>query len=213
MQDAIGTSPTVAPFDLRAELIRFAERAFLIYISVLAIMRLAPQVAEHPQIALFLFSELIGVVLLLLQRRGEWTVKFYPIAVAVIGTTAALAVMPEGQSLISNGVSFVIILTGGFIALSAKIFLGRSFGVIPANRGVKSIGVYRIVRHPMYLGYMIHHVGFLLVYFSVWNLAVYAVAWLTLYLRTVEEEKFLRQDAAYREYAGQVRYKLVPGII
>lgn len=201
------------PVNRKADLIRLAERAFLIVLSVLAIVRIGPVVREHPQMALFLFSEIVGVVLLLLQRRGDWTVKAYPIVVALIGTGAALCVVPEGRAFISNAASLALIMTGATFALAAKLFLGRSFGVIPANRGVKSVGVYRIVRHPMYLGYMIHHIGFLLIYFSWWNLAVYAVAWLTLYLRTVEEEKFLRQDAAYRQYAAKVRYKLVPGLV
>lgn len=201
------------PVKLKADLIRLCERAFLILLSALAIVRIGPVVSDHPQLALFLFSEIVGVILLLLQRRGDWTVKAYPIVVAMIGTGVALCVVPEGRAFISNAASLTLIMTGATFALGAKLFLGRSFGVIPANRGVKSMGVYRIVRHPMYLGYMIHHVGFLLIYFSWWNLAVYAVAWLTLYLRTVEEEKFLRQDEAYRQYAAKVRYKLVPGLV
>ena len=206
-------SPSAQRIDLRAELVRFVERAFLIVLSVSVIMRIAPFVPQHPQMALFLFSELVGVVLLLVQRRGDWTMKPYPILVAVIGTGAALCVNPHGTAYVSDSLSFLILSLGALVALAAKLFLGRSFGIIPANRGVKSVGVYRLVRHPMYLGYMINHVGFLLVYFSAWNVAVYAVAWLTLYLRTVEEEKYLRQDEAYREYARKVRYKLVPGLV
>ena len=31
---------------------------------------------------------------------------------------------------------------------------------MPANRGVVSTGLYRLVRHPIYLGYLITHAGF-----------------------------------------------------
>jgi len=197
----------------KMELVRFLERAFLIVLSTAVIVRLAPHIMEHPQLIIFLLGELVGVVMLLLQRRGDWTMKPWPILVAVFGTGAALCVIPEGQTFVPDIVSFMIIAGGAIITLSAKVFLGRSFGVIPANRGVKSVGVYRFVRHPMYLGYMISHVGYLLVYFSLWNIVVYALVWTALYLRTIEEEKFLRQDEAYRDYAESVRYKLIPGLV
>ena len=53
-------------------------------------------------------------------------------------------------------------LIGLYVQISAKVILGRSFGLIAANRGIKVAGPYRIVRHPIYAGYTIIHVGFLL---------------------------------------------------
>lgn len=193
-------------------LIRWGECLFLIPLSLGVILRVAPELAQHPHFALFLVSELVGVALLLLQRRGETTTEFYPILVAFVGTGVALLVAPTGQRLISDQASLALILAGSAIALAAKLFLGRSFGVVPANRGVKAAGVYRFVRHPMYAGYMINQLGFLLVFFSLHNVLIYAIAWTTLWLRTVEEEKFLLRDPAYRHYATQVRFRLIPGL-
>ena len=194
------------------DLIRWGERLFLIPLSLGVILRVVPQLAEHPHFALFLVSELVGVALLLLQRRGETTTELYPILVAFVGTGVALLVAPTGQRLISDQSSLALILAGSAIALAAKLFLGRSFGVVPANRGVKAAGVYRFVRHPMYAGYMINQLGFLLVFFSLWNVMIYALAWTAFWLRTGEEEKFLRRDPAYRRYAEQVRFRLIPGL-
>ena len=194
------------------DLIRWGERLFLIPLSLAIILRLAPELAQHPHLMLFLVSELVGVALLLLQRRGETTTEFYPILVAFVGTGLALLVAPTGQRLISDEASLALILTGSAIAMAAKLFLGRSFGVVPANRGVKATGVYRFVRHPMYAGYMINQLGFLLVFFSLHNALIYAIAWTTLWLRTVEEEKFLRRDPEYQRYAMKVRYRLIPGL-
>jgi protein-S-isoprenylcysteine O-methyltransferase Ste14 len=193
-------------------LIRWGERLFLIPLSLGVMWRVAPQLAQHPHFALFLVSELVGVALLLMQRRGQATTEFYPILVAFVGTGAALLVAPGGQRLVSDEVSLALILSGSSIALAAKLFLGRSFGVVPANRGVKGAGVYRFVRHPMYAGYIVSQLGFLLVYFSPRNIAIYAVAWTALWLRTVEEEKFLRRDPDYQRYAAQVRFRLIPGL-
>lgn len=194
------------------DLIRWGERLFLIPLSLGVIVRLAPELGEHPHFVLFLVSELVGVALLLIQRRGETTTAFYPILVAFVGTGVALLVAPTGQRLISDQASLALILTGSAIALAAKLFLGRSFGVVPANRGVRAAGVYRLVRHPMYAGYMINQLGFLLVFFSLHNVVIYAIAWTTLWLRTSEEEKFLRRDPAYQTYAARVRFRLIPGV-
>ncbi|QGN53620.1 isoprenylcysteine carboxylmethyltransferase family protein [Novosphingobium sp. Gsoil 351] len=195
-----------------AELIRWTERLFLLALSAGVVARIAPRVIDHPQLAIFLLAELLGMVLVLIQRRGEWSSDAYPLLVAFVGTGAVLLVVPDGSQLIPNAASAVLIFGGASISLAAKVFLGRSFGLVAANRGVKFGGVYRLVRHPMYLGYILNQVGFLMLYFSPWNIAVYAVAWTAQYLRTVEEEKFLRRDPIYREYAERVRFRLVPGI-
>ena len=195
-----------------SELIRWAERLFLIPLSCLVIYRVAPYVPEHPQMVLFLVSEVVSVVLLLTQRRGEWSVRGYPLVIALVGTGMGLLVVPQGTQLIPEWLSTMLLFTGATIALMAKLFLGRSFGVVPANRGVKDHGVYRWVRHPMYAGYILNQLGFLLVFFSPYNVAVYIGAWIAFWLRAVEEEKFLEQDQAYREYRGRVRYRLIPGV-
>ena len=46
------------------------------------------------------------------------------------------------------GLSGAIMLIGLYVQISAKVILGRSFGLIAANRGIKVEGPYRIVRHP-----------------------------------------------------------------
>jgi protein-S-isoprenylcysteine O-methyltransferase Ste14 len=194
------------------EAVRWGERLVLIPLALLVILRIVPELPQHPHLALFLVSEVIGVVLLLAQRKGPWSTDFFPVAIAFIGTSVGLLVGPTGLQLVPDIVSTVLVLGGAAIALAAKLFLGRSFGLVPANRGVKERGVYRVVRHPMYAGYMLNQLGFLLMYFSWPNVAIYAAAWTAFWLRAVEEEKFLRTDPEYRRYAEKVRYRLVPGI-
>lgn len=193
-------------------LIRWGELIFLIPLSLMVILRVAPQLGEHPHLVLFLIGELTAVALLLLQRRGDWAIEPFPIAVAFLGSCLALLVAPQGIRLVPDSVSLALIVGGATVSLAAKLFLGRSFGIVPANRGVKETGVYRLIRHPMYAGYMLNHLGFLLVFFSGFNAAIYAAAWTALWLRAVEEEKFLGRDPTYRAYAEKVRYRLIPGI-
>src|SRR5438093_10606827 len=39
------------------------------------------------------------------------------------------------------------------------LFLGRSFGLVPANRGLKLEGPYRLVRHPAYGAHSLGYLG------------------------------------------------------
>ena len=44
-------------------------------------------------------------------------------------------------------------LFGMVVSLTGLLSLNRSFGLVAANRGVKTRGMYRVVRHPIYAGY------------------------------------------------------------
>ena len=103
-------------------------------------------------------------------------------------------------------------IAGFALQLSAKLTLRRSFGVVAANRGVKASGPYRLVRHPMYAGYALTHIGFLLAGPSLWNLALYGTVLTIAVRRIVAEERVLREDPAYRALAAKVRYRLLPGL-
>ncbi len=196
-----------------AEFVRWAERIALLLMSGSVIWRMLPQFTLHPQVVLVLVGELAAVFFLLIQRKGTWSSSFYTTSIAFLGTGAALMVYPIGVELAPAWITFPLIMCGTAITILAKFSLRRSFGLIPANRGVKVGGAYRFVRHPMYTGYVLNHVGFLLVFFSAWNLAVYLVAWLLLYLRAIEEEKFLLQDPQYVDYASKVKARMIPGLV
>ncbi len=195
------------------ELIRISEKVFLVVLAAITVSRLGPVVSQHPQVLLFLISELVGVVFILTQRKGDWACSPYATTIAFAGTAAALCVVPDGATVAPEWLSTVLTLVGGSIAFLGKLSLRRSFGLVAANRGVKTGGMYAFVRHPIYCGYVINHIGLLMVYLSAWNLAVLGFCWLMLWLRAVEEEKFLLQDPAYGTYAAQVRYRIVPGVI
>jgi protein-S-isoprenylcysteine O-methyltransferase Ste14 len=96
--------------------------------------------------------------------------------------------------------------------LVALLSLGRSFGIVPANRGVKRHGLYRIVRHPIYASELIFHLGYLLGNISGRNLGLVILVAAGQVYRLLAEERLLREDPAYRDYVKAVRYRLVPGI-
>ena len=101
---------------------------------------------------------------------------------------------------------------GMMFQISAKVALWRSYGLIPANRGVKTGGPYRFVRHPMYFGYTLTHIGFLLGFPSLQNFLLYVSTFLIEVARLLREERILNQDSVYRDYATRVHYRLIPGV-
>jgi protein-S-isoprenylcysteine O-methyltransferase Ste14 len=74
-------------------------------------------------------------------------------------------------------------------------------------------GSYRVVRHPMYVGMMLLYPSLALLFGSGWAMVVAVVIDTLIVWRTSQEDRFLRQElAGYSEYAGQTRFRLVPGL-
>ncbi len=161
---------------------------------------------------LILVSEGLVVLLLLVRRRTDQiSTSFRDWAVAFGGTFLVLLVGKGGQP-ISASAGSILMLVGLAVHVGAKFSLRRSFGLVAADRGVKLRGLYAIVRHPMYAGYIMTHVGFLIVAPSSWNLAVYSAAWALMMLRIVAEERVLGANPEYRAYMQRIRYRLLPGV-
>jgi protein-S-isoprenylcysteine O-methyltransferase Ste14 len=71
-------------------------------------------------------------------------------------------------------------------------------------------GPYRLIRHPMYAGYMLNQLGFLLYCPTSWNLGVYLLCWSVQIGRILAEERLLLHDDAYRVLVSRVPYRLIP---
>ena len=190
------------------------ERAWIVALFVLLARRLfGPAGGLELTNILLVLSEGL-VVLFVLVRRPPEAVSQRPAewALAFAASSGPLLVAPGGDALAPAALGGLLLLVGTLVQLSAKLTLRRSFGVVPANRGVKVGGPYRIVRHPMYAGYLVTHVAFLLMNPSAWNAAVYLASFGLQLLRMLAEERLLGQDPRYHAFQQGVRYRLVPGV-
>jgi len=113
--------------------------------------------------------------------------------------------MPEGAATTIAVVRLAIVVAG-------KLSLGYSVGLLPAHRGLVDGGVYRIIRHPIYLGYVVTHVSFLLSHPTLWNVLAIGSGDLALVARALYEEQMLTRDSAYARYCATVKWRLVPGV-
>ena len=205
-----------APFSRQAVVLDICERVFvLIIFSRFAWFMLSG--AGRPTNfldMLLVVSEAIPFVLIMLRSRSE-TLSRRPTnwLLGMAGVTLPLLVHPAAVApLVPANLCFFIMVFGTFIQLAAKVVLGRSFGVIAANRGVVTLGPYRFVRHPMYLGYTFTHIGFLLSMPTAVTALLYGTTLAVQILRLLREEQVLMQDEAYRSFARHVRFRLLPGV-
>lgn len=144
-------------------------------------------------------------------RERDWNPATVVISTCASFYFLAFRIEP-GIHLVPEAVAAGLQLVGMVIQVSAKISLRRSFGILPANRGVVVSGPYRFARHPIYLGYFVNQVGFLSSNFGVRNLVILVLLWGLQVYRVVREERVLVRDVKYREYAARVRYRFVPGV-
>lgn len=170
--------------------------------------------SANPLAPLLLIAE-TSVMLFVLIRRPTTAISVRPgdWMLAITATAGPLLIMPGPNpwpALAPLGIALV--LFGNLFQVWAKLSLRRSFGVAPANRGIKISGPYRLVRHPMYAGYLATHIGIFLLMPSLLNLAIYAVSWWSQTLRLLAEERLLGQDPAYQEFSKNTRWRMIPGV-
>ena len=169
-----------------------------------------------PDFAWFLRNSSVTLLFLIRRPAKAGSRQVHEWLVAFVGTYIGFLYQPHAPSLISSHhliPIYPVMVMSAALTVAAIMSLGRSFGVVPANRGVRTNGLYSIVRHPIYACYMLFDIAFITVRFSWFNLLIFSTFCLALYLRGVYEERFLRTDPAYRDYANRIRYMFLPGII
>lgn len=193
-----------------------AERVIVLAVYLGLVARLLANARDSGDLTNLLLLPSEGlVVVFLLVRRGtqEISLRWQEWLLALSATLAPMLVEPgTGAALAPLALAAGLLLMGLVLQLHAKMTLGRSFGCVPAHRGLQLTGPYRFVRHPMYAGYLLGHVAFLLVNPTLRNVVAYAVCYALQIPRLIAEERLLAHDPKYREYLASVKYRLIPGV-
>lgn len=109
----------------------------------------------------------------------------------------------------------VLVATG--LGIAMLVIVQNSYAgatvTVEAGQSLVSGGLYKFVRHPMYVGNVIMMIGIPLALGSYWGLLFIIPGTVVLALRILDEEELLMHELpGYREYAERVRYRLVPYI-
>ena len=106
----------------------------------------------------------------------------------------------------------VLVMLAACLSLASLLTLGRRFGVRPALRSLATTGPYRLVRHPIYLAYLLADIGYNLQEWNFATLLLVMAGWMSLLYRIHAEERILSHHADWPDYAARVRHRLVPGL-
>jgi len=193
--------------------IDIGERIFILLLFASLAVRIFHSIDVRPFNILLLLSEGL-VAFFVAVRRLALTISMRPLdwAIALGGTALAMVVRAGGEPPLPPVVGTVLMFAGLLLAIWAKLSLRRSFGIAAANRGAVVAGPYRFVRHPMYAGYVIVYVGFLLDNPLPWNFGIYALTVIFLVMRLLAEERVLKTDPVYDDYSKRVRFRLIPAV-
>ena len=134
---------------------------------------------------------------------GDWLLA--------IGATFAPFFFAPSDLTIWPGARYLLAI-GSLLQMAGLLSLNRSFGLVAAQREIKTGGAYRVVRHPLYASYLISLSGYLLANTSLANTVTYVATMAMMVARLLREERFLSTDVRYRVYMRQVKYRLLPFI-
>jgi protein-S-isoprenylcysteine O-methyltransferase Ste14 len=166
------------------------------------------------RLGLALFYTVLFTLLLIRKPTQQEHGSSAHTLIAVAGTFLPFALgkgtvsLPQWLLVGSYGLEAVG-MVGSIVAISV---LGRGFGIFAANRVIKTHGLYRWVRHPLYAGEALWFLSIVIQHLSPWNVGLFAVQMACQVLRMRTEEALLGQDPTYAAYLTQVRYRLIPGI-
>jgi protein-S-isoprenylcysteine O-methyltransferase Ste14 len=126
------------------------------------------------------------------------------------GQVAYLRWVPGDPAWPAGGL--VLVTLAACLSFASLATLGRRFGVRPALRGLVTKGPYRLVRHPMYLAYVIADIGYNLEEWNVGTVSMVVAGWMSVVYRIYAEERVLSRDPGWPAYTALVRSRLIPGL-
>ena len=211
-----GAQPRDAAARPKRDLADLVARAVIVALFTFMAVRIGADFFATGRLTglLLLASESLVIVLTVFRRapsivdrslRARTLTTLSMLGPLMVRPAAVAALAPELVTVAIGVVGLMVVIAG-------KMSLGRSFGLMPANRGIVSTGLYRMVRHPIYMGYLITHVGFVVANPTIWNAMTLVGADIALLIRATCEEKTLARDAEYKAYQERVRWRVLPGL-
>lgn len=183
----------------------------LALIFSLAVIFLAKQYASTGQLSIIfniIFYSLSVVCVLVRKPATKVDLSFFSWLFTFAGIALPMLLLPGGAK--ESLIGYFVQISGIAISIIGLVSLNRSFGLVAAHRGIVSSGMYRFVRHPLYFSYEISIIGFIINNFNFYNIFLFCVHICCQLQRIKYEENLLSGDGAYRQYAAQTKWRLIP---
>jgi len=169
--------------------------ALLMLFNILIIWALLTRknLYEKPEGFLELFLPLAGTFFYLSYNFLQYIPKKWNIVL-----------VPQNSLLHLSAIGSFVSVGGLVIACLGTYDLRRSYGVFVQVRQIITERTYRHVRHPIYSGYILILIGFLLIVPKCYNFILTVTAiWITILRAIIEEKKLAAFSPGYREYMSR----------
>lgn len=212
-ENTIDNHSASAGFSLRGLGLASTNLFLAVLFGAFAFANAASFIAEpRLSVLLIVLVEAIVAIFFIIRRDPDETEHSWKTWTSTtLGTFAPMLLRPTDAT--ADLLAGSILQVGGFaIQITALLFLSRSFGLLPAYRGVKTNGLYSLVRHPLYSAYVISFIGYWINNPSLANAAVITFGTAFLVWRIHCEEALLLKYEDYSRYAIQTRWRLIPAV-
>ncbi len=199
--------------------VNLALAAMLLIANAMALFRIY-QAGHNPGVRVLVLECFFVLVLVNILRRPpaeRADTRLWVVLVCTISVFTFLAYdlrqnTPGIAPQVVQGMYWYVVFPAHVLGECSKLVLGRSFAVLPALRQIQTGFMYRWVRHPIYLLYIVADTMLIVVAFSPFNLAICLssiILWLT---RIRLEEQVLGMSDDYQAYMLKTRWRLIPGL-
>ena len=145
---------------------------------------------------------------------------FGPVSICIVagldvrfGWSACATGIPPAPLIAALAIAVLGSLLTTWAMASNRFFYGVLRIAKDRGHTVATSGPYRYVRHPGYVGAIMFQVVMPLILGSLWALIPAALTVCLAIVRTALEDRVLQDKlGGYQDYAGQVRYRLLPGV-
>jgi protein-S-isoprenylcysteine O-methyltransferase Ste14 len=146
------------------------------------------------RLAVIAYFVVLAASVILRERPRHRAEGVEPRLSALLGTflIPAVVLFPRRDlSLVGEMVATLLVLGGNALAVLALLQLGRSFSIMAEGRRLVASGLYRQVRHPLYLAEELAVIGIVLQFLSPWTALLLAIQIAFQLRRMVNEERVL----------------------
>lgn len=106
----------------------------------------------------------------------------------------------------------ILFIFGSLFTIISFFYLGNNFSIRPSVRGVSSLGTYKIVRHPCYLGESLMTLACVIASNNYYAILIFILLLSFQVWRIREEEKMLQTLPEYLIFSEKIKWRLIPFI-
>jgi protein-S-isoprenylcysteine O-methyltransferase Ste14 len=159
------------------------------------------------------------------EGTKKWDKMILLLSFLVTISMYVIAGLDSGRFKWSPEFHWSLCLLGGFLTISGQLLFlvaqkqNKFFSStvrIQTDREhiVCDTGLYKVVRHPAYMGSIVQALGFPLLFCSLWSIIPVCILIVLFITRTILEDETLKNELkGYPDYSAKTRYKIIPFVL